>query len=108
MAESIYTEEIAAETAKMILQDEFIGGSDMKYYMISEYYHTVIVQKNMQTGKETEITLEDNMQNVEEPVPHIESYKHEYKNTINKGVLVQILVIVAVAAIMLGCWILIR
>ena len=103
MVQAIYDEELAATTAEMLLQEDFINRPGMKYYMVSEYHKTIIVQYDTNTGKKFETELQENVKNAEEEVPKIESYRSEVRNEINKGVVTQIVVVVVAVAVVIGC-----
>jgi len=100
--EPIYQEEIAAGVAQSLLQDDFIPGNNMSYYMIFEMSNTVILQHDNVTGKDTEITLPLTQEPVAQEVPRIESYSGEYDTSgTSKYVIIQVVAIAVMALIAL-------
>lgn len=98
--EPIYHEQIPAGLAKQLLQDDFIGGDNMSYYMIMEVSNTVILQHNNITGKDTEVSLPYTETPIETPIPKIESYRKEYgAKGLSKYVIIQLVAIGVLALI---------
>lgn len=90
----LYHEQLPAGLAQQILQDDFIPGDNMSYYMVSELYNTVIVQCDNNTGKATETTLSVTELQTKEEIPRIESYSGEYETSgTGKYVIIQLLFI---------------
>lgn len=89
--EPLYHEQIPSGVAQQLLQDEFIAGSNMSYYLITELQNSVIVQHDNTTGKDTEVALNITDSPIEVSVPRIESYSGEYgAKGLSKFVIIQI------------------
>lgn len=85
----LYHERIPADVAKQVLQDEFVAGSNMSYYLVSEYSQSTIVQHNDTTGEDIEVRLEEATPLVDEEVKPILSYVGDYRETIPISVILQ-------------------
>lgn len=97
--EPLYQEKIPEGIARQLLQDDFVAGANMSYYMIMELQNTIILQHDNSTGKDVEVTLPLTESPIEETVPKIESYRDEYKTEgLSKFVIIQL---VAVGIMML-------
>lgn len=92
--EPLYHEEIPAGVAQQLLQDDFVSGANMSYYMIMEMQNTVILQHDNDTGKDVEVTLPLTESPLEERIPKIESYRGEYKSEgLSKFVIIQLIAV---------------
>lgn len=98
--EPLYHEQIDAGVAQQLLQDDFVSGRNMSYYLISELSNTVILQHDNDTGRDVEVTLPITEETVKESVPKIESYCGEYDTgSTSKYVIIQIAAIAFMALI---------
>lgn len=103
MGKPLYHEEIGSDVARMILGDEFVHGSDMRYFIISELSQTTVLQHNDATGEEIETRLEEPDSGVLSEVPKIEKYKSEYKEQKPLGTRIQVAIIAAVGIMLIAC-----
>lgn len=96
----IYQEQIPAELAQQILQDDFIPGKNMSYYVITELSNTVVLQHDNITKKDVETTLTCEQAVLEAPIPKIESYSGVYNTPkTSKYVLIQIAAVAVMALV---------
>lgn len=99
----IYQEEIGPNMAKQILQDEFIEGSHMKYFLISEYMGSTVLQHNEETGEDTETRLVGEIALTEEEIKPILSYVGDYRDHISIGSVIQWVIMIIVVIVVAAC-----
>lgn len=103
MGKPIYQEEIGPNMAKQILQEEFVHGDDMQYFIISELGQMTVLQHNKATGEDIETRLEEAVDSVDLEVPKIEKYKSEYKEQKPIGIKIQLALLTAVGIALIAC-----
>lgn len=103
MGKPIYQEEIGPNMAKQILQEEFVHGDDMRYFIISELGQMTVLQHNDATGEDVETRLVEPVNEQDIEVPKIEKYKSEYKEQKPIGIRLQLALLTAVGVILVAC-----